>query len=209
MSGVTPNPFTQMKLKHICCITVLATLATTAYTNAQDLSAKYLGIDPGSSVKGTFDGTNFRFIQSGLVQFEGFEAFCVEPTQGISINEVIDYDIAFTYSSPEATESIAKLVGNFYSSGQTASEAAATQWAIWEVVIDGSGGSLFSGSAQVDNTAIGHLANSYLGQLPTLPAADVEFLTNPKRQDMVRLVPEPASASLFALASLLLFRRRR
>jgi hypothetical protein len=199
-----------MKLKYICCITVLATLATTASTNAQDLSAKYLGIDPGSSVKGTFDGTNFRFVQSGLVQFEGFEAFCIEPTQGISIGEVVDYDIAFSYSAPDVTESIAKLVGNYYSSGQTANEAAATQWAIWEVVIDGTtGSSLFTGNTRVDNAGIGGLANSYLSQLPTLPVADVEFLTNPKRQDMVRLVPEPASASLFALASLLLFRRRR
>ena len=97
-----------MKLKHICCIAVLATIATAASTNGQDLSAEYLGIDPGASIKGTFDGTNYRFVHSGLVQFDGFEAFCIEPIQGISIGEVVDYDLAFSYSTPEVTESIAK-----------------------------------------------------------------------------------------------------
>ena len=198
-----------MKLKNICCITVLATLATTGYTNAQDLSGTYLGIDPGVSVKGTFDGNNFRFVQSGLVQFDGFEAFCIEPTQGISIGEAVDYDVAFTYSTPEVAESISKLVGNFYSSGMTANEAAATQWAIWEVVIDGTGGSLLTGNTKVVDSGIASLANGYLGQLPSLPTAEVQFLTNPRRQDMVTLVPEPTSVSLFALSSLLLFRRKR
>ena len=57
-----------MKPKHICGIAVFATIAAAATMNAQDLTSTYLGVDPGVSVKGTFDGLNYRFVNSGLLQ---------------------------------------------------------------------------------------------------------------------------------------------
>lgn len=208
---VTPQSPTLMKLHSICCITVFATMATAGQALAQDLTGTYLRIEPGISVKGAYDGSNFSFIQSGLARFDGFEAFCIEPKQGITIGDVVDYGVSFTASTTELTESISKLVGNFYASGMSANEAAATQWAIWEVVLDGAGGSLLTGEAQVQNSGIAGLANSYIDQLPNMPVADVTFLSNPQRQDMVSLnaIPEPATLGLFALAGLLLFRRTR
>lgn len=198
-----------MKLTCICGIAVLTALGAVSPLTGQTLTDTFLSIDPGVSAKGTFDGTNFRFVNSGIVQFTGFEAFCIEPLQGISVGEEITYNLASDYSTPEISGAIAKLTGGSYASGQSDLDAAAVQWAIWEVLLDGPDGSLFTGNAQLMDLEVAVLANEFLAQLPDLPVTDVVFLTHPARQDMVTTIPEPASLGLLAASSLLLLRRRR
>lgn len=198
-----------MKLKCICGIAALAALSASPISG-QTLTDTFVAIDPAVSAKGTFDGTNFRFVNSGLVQFTGFEAFCIDPLQGVSVGEEVTYDIAYDYSTPEISGAISKLAGGYYSSGQTDLDAAAVQWAIWEVLLDGPDGSLFTGNSQLMDLEVAVLANAFLAQLPDLPATDVVFLTNATSQDMMSTnVPEPASLGLVALSSFLLLRRRR
>lgn len=210
MSGLTPKTPTLMKMTRICGITVLTALATASPILGQTLTDTFISVDPGVSAKGTFDGTNFRFINSGIVQFSGFEAFCIDPLQGVSVGEAITYDVTFDYSTPEVSSAISKLAGGYYSSGQSDLDAAAVQWAIWEVLLDGPDGSLFTGNSQLMDLEVAVLANDFLAQLPDLPVTDVIFLTNPTRQDMMTTsIPEPASLSLVAITSLLLLRRRR
>lgn len=204
-----PPDTTLMKLNCICGIAALTALAAASPISGQTLTDTFISIEPGVSAKGTFDGTNFRFVNSGIVQFTGFEAFCIEPLQGISVGEEVTYDIAYDYSTPEISGAIAKLTGGYYASGQSDLEAAAAQWAIWELLLDGPAGSLFTGKAQLMDLEVAVLANEFLAQLPNLPVTDVMFLTHPTRQDIVTTIPEPASLGLLAASCLLLPRRRR
>ena len=117
--------------------------------------------------------------------------------------------------SLSATDTISRLIGGYLLSSQSAQEAAAVQWAIWEVTTESqlayslSDGNVRITSAQNLDTIT--LANQYLAQAPSFTPASVTFLSNATRQDVVtwQVIPEPASAGLMALSGLLLFRRRR
>lgn len=157
------------------------------------------------------DGDNVHRIRSGVMQFEDFEAFCIDPYQGVVYNQPVTYDVELTFSTADVSEAIAHLVGGYYVSGRSNLEAAATQWAIWEVIVDGTRNpSLTTGDARVFSEATRDLGQRYLDNLDKLPKADVMFLTHSEYQDVVTLVPEPSSVSLLGLgvAGFLLRRRR-
>ena len=198
----------------ICAVSLAAAFAA-AKANGQNLSATLIGIDPGIAVTGTVD--NGSFIQaypSGISKFTEFDAFCIEPTQGLSYGETLVYQIQNPLSL-SATDTISRLVGGYLLSSQSAQEAAAVQWAIWEVTTETqtdytlADGKVRITSAQNLDTIT--LANQYLAQASSFTPASVTFLTNENRQDVVtwQVIPEPASAGLMALSGLLLFRRRR
>ena len=201
--------------KLLICAVGLAAAFAAAKANGQNLSATLIGIDPGIAVTGTVD--NGSFIQaypSGISKFTEFDAFCIEPNQSISYGETLVYQIQNPLSL-SATDTISRLVGGYLLSSQSAQEAAAVQWAIWEVTTESqlayslSDGNVRITSAQNLDTIT--LANQYLAQAPSFTPASVTFLSNATRQDVVtwQVIPEPASAGLMALSGLLLFRRRR
>ncbi len=198
----------------ICAVAIAAALAA-AKSNGQNISATLIGIDPGIPVTGTVD--NGSFIQaypSGVSKFTDFDAFCIEPTQALSYGETLIYQIQNPLSL-SATDTVSRLVGGYLLSSQSAQEAAAVQWAIWEVTTESlSAYSLADGNVRITsalNLDTITRANQYLAQAPTFTPANVTFLTNASRQDVVtwQAIPEPASAGLMALSALLLFRRRR
>ncbi|MEO5914214.1 MAG: PEP-CTERM sorting domain-containing protein [Luteolibacter sp.] len=198
----------------ICAVAIAAAFAA-AKAKGQNLPATLIGIDPGIAVTGTVD--NGSFIQaypSGVSKFTEFDAFCIEPTQGLSYGETLVYQVQNPLSLTN-TDTIARLVGGYLASSQTAEDAAAVQWAIWEVTTESlSSYSLSDGNVRITsplNQDTITLANQYLAQAPNYTAANVTFLTNADRQDVVtwNAIPEPASAGLFTLSALFLFRRRR
>jgi hypothetical protein len=205
--------------KLLICAVGLAAAFAAAKAKGQNLSATLIGIDPGIPVTGTVD--NGSFIQaypSGILKFTEFNAFCIEPTQGLSYGETLIYQIQNPLSL-SASDTITRLVGGYLLSSQSAQEAAAVQWAIWEVTTESlSAYSLSDGNVRItsaENLDTITLANQYLAQAPGYTPAAVTFLINPDRQDVVTLgptavqVPELSSTVLVALSGLLLFRRRR
>ncbi|MES2661371.1 MAG: thioester domain-containing protein [Verrucomicrobiota bacterium] len=193
----------------------LAAAFAAAKAKGQNISATLIGIDPGIAVTGTIDNGSFsQAYPSGISKFTEFDAFCIEPTQGLSYGETLVYQIQNPLSLTN-TDIISRLVSGYLASSQTAQDAAAVQWAIWEITTEVlSAYSLSDGNVRINptfNQDTITLANQYLAQAPNYTPANVTFLTNPERQDVVtwETIPEPASAGLIALSGLLLFRRRR
>ena len=198
----------------ICAVAVAAAFAA-AKAKGQNLPATLIGVNPGLPVTGTIN--NGSFIQaypSGVLNFSEFDAFCIEPSQGISFGESLVYQIQNPLSLT-TSNTIARLVGGYLASSQSADDAAAVQWAIWEITTETLASySLADGNVRItspQNLNTLTLANQYLAQAPNFTPANVTFLTNATRQDVVtwQAVPEPASVGLLALSGLLLFRRRR
>lgn len=198
----------------ICAISIAAAVAA-ARANAQNLSATLLGVSPGLAVNGTFDnGSYVTDIPSGVLHFTEFDAFCVEPDQELSFPETLIYQIQDPAKLANS-ETIARLVGGFLASSQSAQDAAAVQWAIWEVTNETlSGPSLIDGNVRI-TTPVGQstatLANQYLANVNNYTPASLTYLTNTGRQDVVtwNVVPEPGALVLSAFSAVLLIRRRR
>lgn len=211
-----------MKTTQLLICTVAATAAFAAVkAQGQNLTATLTGFDPVLTVKGTLDNGNFiQNYPSGVMKFTdvtnsaNFDAFCVDPLQNLGYPETLVYQI----QSPSLLanyDMIARLVGGYLASSRTSQDAAAVQWAIWETVSETlNAPSLLDGNVRVispvsQDTAL--LANQYLANISNYNPAALTYLTNQTRQDVVtwNVVPEPASAGLAALSSLLLLRRRR
>lgn len=140
-------------------------------------------------------------------------AFCVDPLQPVSSGQTLTYEIQ-DVSTLQNSAIISRLIGGFLASSQDASQAAAVQWAIWEVLEESSSSfTLSSGDVKISNSdnATRNLANYYLANEASFTGVQLTYLTNKKSQDMVtwKVIPEPTSAALCALSSLLLLRRRR
>jgi hypothetical protein len=202
-----------MKITRVGQALALASLVLITCARAQDITALYIEDSPTISALGTFNGTNFATYNAGLSQFDSFEAFCIEPLVTLPVGSTVGYDI-FDLSPPAVATAISHLVGGFYASSQDGLNAAAVQWAIWEVLTDGmSSPSLSTGNAQVQDVSIATLGDTYLANYASMPIAEVTYLTNATHQNVVGLtadvIPEPSALGLCAVAALLLLRRGR
>jgi len=200
----------------------------TAFTaNGQTIiQAKLITISPTLTVNGTFNGgTTTKDYLSGVNKFTStsfggleFDAFCVEPNALIAIGQSLDYTVTPT-SSLTNSDKVARLVGAYLGSSKTNADAAAIQWAIWEVTSENSsslslsnGNVNVSGSSPSSNTRT--LGNQYLANINTFTAANITYLKNSQSQDMVAFsstkpIPEPASLGMLAISGMLLLRRKR
>ncbi len=197
----------------ICAVAIAGAVATTA-ARAQNFSAHFEGVSPGLSINGTFDNSYYDDLPSGVLAFTGFDAFCVQPTTPIAYGDTVVYQV----QDPQTLAShgaIARLVGGFLASSKTEEHAAAVQWAIWEIILDGLDTPSFStGNSRITlagNSATIALAEEYLLNVDQFSPVVLTYLTSPTHQDVVtwQHVPEPATAGLAALSGLLLLRRRR
>lgn len=198
----------------ICAISIAAALAS-AKASGQSLPATLIEISPALLVNGTVnDGGYTGDYYTGLMRFDGFDAFCVEPTESLSYGESLVYEVQDIGLLSNAN-AVARLVSAYLASPQTADHAAAVQWAIWELTTESlSGPSLVDGNVRITipaNEPTATLANQYLANAGNFAPANLVYLTNDGRQDVVRWtpIPEPATAALAALSALLLVRRRR
>ena len=165
-------------------------------------------------MNGTIDDGGFvQDYPSGVLQFADFQAFCVEPQQGLTFGETLVYQIS-DVGTLNNSDVIARLIGGYLSSSQTALHAAAVQWAIWETTNEAiSPPSLTTGNVRINpiSQPVAELANQFLANVNTFTPASITYLTNDTRQNVVtwNVVPEPASLTLSAVSALLLLRRRR
>jgi len=191
-------------------VAAIAAAFAAASARAQSLPATLNGLGPQLLTSGTYDGVNYSTRNAGILKFDFGDAFCVEASQGLGFPETLVYDIQDPLNLI-SHDTISKLVGGYLASGQTDLDAAAVQWAIWEVIQDGTGGSLSTGSVRVADASVSSLANDYLSNVDTYTPVRLTYLTNPNRQDVVTwgMVPEPGSLTLVGLSALALLRRRR
>jgi hypothetical protein len=196
--------------KLLLCVAAIAAAFAAASARAQSFPATLNGLGPELLTSGTFDGVNFSTRNAGILKFDFGDAFCVDAIQGIGFPETLVYDIQDS-SSLIGHVTISRLVGGYLASDQTNLDAAAVQWAIWEVIQEGPSGSLSTGSVRVAEVSVSSLADTYLSKVDTYSAVPLTYLTNPNRQDVVTwgMVPEPGSLTLVGLSALALLRRRR
>lgn len=215
LSGLLASARPPMKTPKLLIVIGALALAASK-VNAQTLTATLATIDPSVGVTGTLnDGAFIQAYPSGVMDFTTFEAFCVEPLQEVGYGQTLIYQVQSS-SSLTNSDTISRLVGGFLASSKNAQQAAAVQWAIWEVTNETTKApSLTDGNVRitggVDDQSIATLANQYLANINIYTPASITFLTNDTYQDVVtwNVVPEPASAGLVALSGLLVLRRRR
>lgn len=201
--------------KILICAVALAAAFSAIKANGQTLSAKLINNSPGMAVTGTIsDEAVLNSYPAGVLNFENFGAFCVEPNQPIVYGETLVYDIQDPTTLANV-ETISRLIGGYIKSDKTALDAAAVQWAIWETTSELLPiHSLDTGNVRISSTASGDvatLANQYLNNVNSYSPATLTYLTNSTSQNIVtwNVVPEPGSAALLALSALLLICRRR
>lgn len=207
-----------MTPKLLLCAVGFASFLFVEKAQSQTLVTQLIEINPNVPVNGSVDGSFFQDYPAGPMIFSDFQAFCVEPLQSLSYGQTVTYDIQDPANLANSM-AIAKLVGAYLASGQTALDGAAIQWAIWEVVAELSptksltdGNVLInpSGPSNINGDAVALLGNQYLANIDSYTPATLLYLTNPNDQDVVTwVIPEPATAGLAALSALMLFRRRR
>ncbi|MDP4625898.1 MAG: hypothetical protein NWT08_12255 [Akkermansiaceae bacterium] len=200
----------------IWCAALAAATLCPGIAAGQSISTTFNSASPSLVVNGRLlSSASYSNYNSGVMNFDNvtFDAFCVDPFQSISSNQSLTYQIQ-DISTLQNSAIISRLVGGFLASSQNASQAAAVQWAIWEVLAETSTSySLSNGAVKISSTssATRDLANTYLANQASFTGVQLTYLTNSKSQDMVtwQVVPEPTSAALCAISSLLLLRRRR
>lgn len=200
--------------KFLICAISIAGLIAAVRANSQTLSATLVDYSPFAIADGTLDNGSSSFnYPAGAMRFTEFDAFCVEPLQGISYGETLIYQVVDSSLLPNV-DVIGRLVGGYLASPKSNEDAAAVQWAIWEITNETLlGPSLSDGNVRIDpaSQSIRDLANFYLSNNQNYEPVAITYLTNGNRQDVIswNVIPEPGSAILAGLSSLLLLRRRR
>ena len=193
-------------------VTFVAALASSSAWS-QTLETTFNVLIPGQNVTGTWDnGATVNTYPAGELQFSNLNAFCVEP--GVNIGED---PLIYTIQSPTLLtnyDTISRLVGGYLASSRSDEQAAGFQWAIWEVTSETSAlWNLFDGNVNISpaSASIATLANTYLSNVSSYAPAEIVYLTNDTRQDIVawNIIPEPSSLGLVVLSGALLLRRRR
>lgn len=198
----------------ICAISIAAAVAAVR-ASGQSLPATLNEISPGLLVNGTVnDGAYVGDFFAGVLRFDGFDAFCVEPNEPLGYGDNLVYQVQDASLLSNA-DTVARLITAYLDSPQTADHAAAVQWAIWEATTETlAGPSLLDGGVRISipaNEPTATLANQYLTNAGNFAPATLVYLTNSGRQDVVTWtpIPEPGTFTLAALSALALFRRRR
>jgi hypothetical protein len=166
-----------------------------------------------------------------------FVAFCVEPREGISLNQTYTWEQAPMTSAPTGLGGMTELQATQlrmlmalafpnFSSNITGLQAAAIQIAIWEIVEETSGTlDVTTGSIRFRNPTVSNsltFAQSLLDQVvdgaPEL--LNIEIMIHQSHQDLMfqsaftpggeeNPIPEPATVSMFGLGLIALGMARR
>ncbi len=203
-------------------VTTLAAVILAVNAHAQNITATFNTVAPGANVRGTFDNSNFHTYASGVVNFTStggpFQGFCAEPLSSIGFGETLVYQVQSPFSLTNYDQ-VGRIVTAFLASSQSNAEAAAAQWAIWEVTNEMTlPPSLANGNNRI--TLPGYagtqvLADQYLANIYSFAPTSIVRLANPTRQDIVTwtpaivAIPEPTSLLLCTVSGLSLLRRRR
>ena len=132
----------------ICAISIAAAFAA-GRAQSQTLNAKLIDYDPQLTISGTVnnEATTVAY-PSGVMNFQNldnattFQAFCVEPLEDLFYGDELLYQVQDIATLSQAVSNgVEKLVGGFLASTQDAANAAAVQWAIWELTTESSGDS--------------------------------------------------------------------
>ena len=176
------------------------TLVQNSYVHGGPSSVALSG--SASQGAGTVNAGEF----SGLFNGTSFLSYCIELTQTFSFGTTYtDYSLASPIAqlgAPKATQigQLLTAAGGFTAS-ITASQSAALQAGIWEIVYENLGPfNLGSGNFQAapgsvsaaDITAV----NGYLANLGTYSATAFTVLHSPEHQDFITAVPEPETYAL-------------
>lgn len=236
---------------------LLAAACSSGSALAQNITISNVDYDPPAQVIGTFTDGYFNSnyapnhvedYASGVMNVEAyntqdvsqtkfnFPAFCVEPVVDFDLQNPVTlvYQGALLSGIPNYIQ-VEKIIGGYLNYAASivdpddqSLEAAAAQWAIWEVVAEtlSSGYSVSEGDGNVyimpgdfptipdhsvfDTAVIGR-ANFYLANINTFaPAQNLVYLTSAGNQDIITWnIPEPGTAGLLAFSVLGLLRRRR
>jgi len=191
--------------------------------SSQTFDTTLLEISPGLESNGTISGDGgFQMWRAGVSQFENltFEAFCVEPSVGQNYGDFVTYTVQ-DIGDLSNNILIARLVGGYLDSSKTDLEAAAFQWAIWEVTNElVAAYNLFDGDVRLQNSLaypdsedVALLGNTFLSNAlnEIYAPATLTYLVSQNGQNVVTwdVVPEPSVVGLTALSALFLLRRRR
>lgn len=209
--------------KMIKLVSTFAITMLTASAHAQSVTAILNTVDPRLDVRGTFDNVTTSNYASGVANFTStagaFDGFCAEPLQGINFSAPVVFEVQDP-SSLTNHQQVGRIVSAYLASSQTAAQAAAAQWAIWEVTNESQvhPSSLSTGNIRVNIPAFAGtqaLADAYLATMHNFAPTPFVLLSNATRQDFVTwtpgivAIPEPSSMLLIAVSGLGLLRRRR
>jgi len=198
----------------------MATALVASQAYSQSIPTTYDLVTPGFGVNGTVNNEDLILdYPSGVMSFKNisFDAFCVEPLVDLPYDTTLVYEVT-DIATLTNSNAVALVVAYYLASQQTPEDAAAVQWAIWELTTENSSSlSLTDGNVRIlaGDEDTRDLANTYLGLAKnnpnTLAPASLTYLTNKDQQDVVtwNLVPEPGSAALALLSAVALLGRRR
>jgi hypothetical protein len=206
-------------------------LLLSAGASASFINAKFEGVSPGQGVSfSTNGGGSFMNTTAGVFNWtqtggdydmpgptSSFMTFCIEVTQYISPGSSYTYNIVPIETAPNTAPMgvatagmLSELFGRYYTTGFSATQAAAMQVAIWEIVNDADL-SVTSGSFRI-GTSAGFVTTAQ-GMLDSLdgtgPTRTLAAISNGSSQDQVFVVPSPGVFALAGLVGLCGLRRRR
>lgn len=184
--------------------------ATAAQASPVNLTYNGLAITPAQTVDIAGPGVNLNNLQTGPFNMslngDSFIAWCIDLFQTIQSGQFLVQRPAQVSNADEAD--LNRLFTNFGAVAlDDATNAAAFQIAIWEIVYEESGGyDLSAGDFTAsDNAAVTGIASGWLGNLGTDPGSyALTFYESNRRQDIVTgtpLPPVPLPAGLLLLAT--------